>query len=390
MCGMFARIEAKVAAGGRLSADEGQFLFSPEADLHAVGQLADLVRRRKNGAAAYYNINAHVNPTNVCVHRCPLCAFSCDPDDAKAYRMSDEQILACGQEAVAAGCTELHLVGGMHPAQPLDWHVRIVRRLHEAHPRLHLKAFTAVEIEWFSRLARRPVAAVLEELAAAGLGSLPGGGAEIFAAEVRRQICPKKIDGATWLAVHRAAHRLGLRSNATMLYGHVETPAQRVDHLLALRRLQDETGGFQAMIPLAFHPENTRLCSAGDCPNFRPPSAARSRKWDCPLWPHDKGLRPGRSADDRRLPAAAGQLRSRQGILGFAGGGNGANGAGLWGRRPRRHGPPRTHPPRRRLAVARGAFRRATARWWPRRGANRSSAISLYRRVERVAASDGE
>ncbi len=175
MSGMFAQIEAKIAAAERLSAAEGQFLFSPQADLHAVGQLADEVRRRKNGAAAYYNINAHLNPTNVCVYRCPLCAFSCDPGDAKAYLMSEEQILACGQEAVDAGCTELHLVGGLHPAQPLDWHVDIVRLLHEAHPRLHLKAFTAVEIDWFSRLAQRPVAAVLEELVAAGLGSLPGG-----------------------------------------------------------------------------------------------------------------------------------------------------------------------------------------------------------------------
>jgi aminodeoxyfutalosine synthase len=259
---MLDAIRDKLQSGQRLSAADGEFLFRPEVDLHALGELADAVRRRKNGNVAYYNVNAHLNPTNVCLYRCPLCAFSCDEGAERAYVMSPAEILARGEEAVRAAATELHIVGGVHPAKPFSWYRDILRMLHDAYPQLHLKAFTAVEIAWFAELAGKDVTAVLEELIAAGLGSLPGGGAEIFAADVRARIAPRKADAETWLAVHRAAHRLGLRSNATMLYGHVETPADRVDHLLRLRRLQDETGGFQAFIPLAFHPDNTRLADA--------------------------------------------------------------------------------------------------------------------------------
>jgi aminodeoxyfutalosine synthase len=249
----------KAVSSQRLTAAEGESLFQPDVDLHALGELANLVRERTNGNAAYYNINAHLNPTNVCIYRCPLCAYSCDPGDPKAYVMTHDEILARGEEAARSGCTELHVVGGVHPEKPFDWYVEILRTLHEAFPRLHLKAWTAVEIAWFSQVSGRPVRAVLEELIAAGLGSLPGGGAEIFDPEVRRKISPRKIDADTWLDVHRTAHKLGLRSNATMLYGHVETARHRVDHLLRLRELQDETGGFQAFIPLAFHPEGTQL-----------------------------------------------------------------------------------------------------------------------------------
>jgi aminodeoxyfutalosine synthase len=249
----------KVHAGQRLTAADGEFLFHDAIDLHEVGQLADLVRRRKNGNFAYYNLNAHLNPTNVCIYRCPLCAYSCDPDDPRAYVLGPAEILARGREATEHGCTELHIVGGVHPARDFSWSVEILRSLHAAFPGLHLKAWTAVEIAAFSQRAGRPVQAILEELMAAGLGSLPGGGAEIFAPAVRRQISPAKANGDTWLAVHRTAHRLGLRSNATMLFGHLETPQQRIDHLLQLRSLQDETGGFQAFIPLAFHPDHTGL-----------------------------------------------------------------------------------------------------------------------------------
>jgi aminodeoxyfutalosine synthase len=256
---MFDRICDKVASGERLTREDGEFLFRPDVDLHAVGELADLVRRRKNGNVAYYNINAHINPTNVCMYRCPLCAYSCDAGDAKAYVLSREAILAQGQEAVDAGATELHIVGGVHPRKPFEWYLGILDDLHRAFPRLHLKAWTAVEIAWFSALAGWSYEAVLEELVGAGLGSLPGGGAEIFDPQVRRQIAPRKADAEAWLAVHETAHRLGIRSNATMLYGHLEDASHRVDHLLRLRELQDETGGFQAFIPLAFHPEGTRL-----------------------------------------------------------------------------------------------------------------------------------
>lgn len=252
-------IARKVRSGQRLSAADGEYLFRPEVDLHAVGELADEVRRRRHGDVAYYNINAHLNPTNVCEFRCPLCAFSCDSGDGKAYVMSRDEILARGQEAADSGCTELHIVGGANPNQPYAWYLDILRSLHQAFPRLHLKAWTAVEIAWFAEQTGRPVRAILEEMIEAGLGSLPGGGAEILDPQVRSQICPGKPDAQTWLDVHRTAHQLGLRSNATMLYGHVETASQRIDHLLRLRALQDTTGGFQAFIPLAFHPDGTRL-----------------------------------------------------------------------------------------------------------------------------------
>lgn len=249
----------RVAAGERLSAEEGEFLLGPQVDLHALGQLANLRREAKHGQRAYYHINAHLNPTNVCVYRCPLCAYSCDPSDAKAFVMSDAEILARGQEAVDSGATELHIVGGVHPEKPFDWYRGILHRLHTAYATLHLKAWTAVEIDSFARQTGRTHEAILAALQEAGLGSLPGGGAEIFHPEVRRQIAPRKADAETWLSVHRVAHRLGLRTNATMLFGHLEQPAHRIDHLLRLRQLQDETGGFQAFIPLAFHAEGTRL-----------------------------------------------------------------------------------------------------------------------------------
>ncbi len=261
------QIRDKVESGRRLSAEEGELLLSPEADPHAVGEMADAVRRRKHGNAAYYNLNLHLNPTNVCVYRCAFCAYSCDLNDSRGYTMSDEEVLARGREATEAGCTELHIVGGAHPEKPYEWYLGIIRRLHEAFPALHLKAWTAVEIDHFARIGGRPVRAVLEEMIAAGLGSMPGGGAEIFDPRVRAKICPRKADAARWLDVHRAAHQLGLRSNATMLYGHVETPRQRIEHFVRLRQLQDATGGFQAFVPLKFHPANTALS------DFRPASA---------------------------------------------------------------------------------------------------------------------
>jgi aminodeoxyfutalosine synthase len=255
----FDRICDKVQSGERLSLDDGLFLYSPEVPLNDLGELANLVRERKNGNYAYYNINTHLNPTNVCVYRCVFCAFRSDLRDPKGYVMSDEQILARGQEAVDAGCTEMHIVGGLHHQKKFDWYLNLIRILHEAYPRLHLKAWTAVEINWFTHLTKGSVRQVLSELKDAGLGSLPGGGAEIFHPEVRDKICEHKADARNWIEIHRTAHELGLRSNATMLYGHIENAYHRVDHLLRLRELQDETGGFQTFIPLAFHPENTGL-----------------------------------------------------------------------------------------------------------------------------------
>ena len=252
-------IRDKVEAGERLSLDDGLLLYEPTTPLHQVGELANLVRERKNGRAAYYNINTHLNPTNVCVYRCTFCAFRSDLRDPKGYVMSDEQILARGQEAVDNGCTEMHIVGGLHHQKGYEWYVNLVRILHEAYPELHLKAWTGVEINWFEFLAKKSVRAILEDLIDAGLGSMPGGGAEIFHPEVRDKICEHKADAGHWLHIHRTAHELGLRTNCTMLYGHIENAYHRIDHLIRLRELQDETGGFQTFIPLAFHPENTGL-----------------------------------------------------------------------------------------------------------------------------------
>ena len=251
-------IREKVEAGERLSFDDGVFL-DRHADLFTLGELANRVRERKNGNITYYNVNTHLNPTNVCVYRCVFCAFRADLKSPKGYVMSDEQIVERAREATARGATELHIVGGLHHQKPYEWYRNIIQIIHDAYPALHLKAWTAVEWDWFQRLTKRPLRDLMEDMKAAGLGSLPGGGAEIFAPKVRAQICEHKADAEEWLKVHRTAHECGLRSNATMLYGHLEAAEDRIDHLLQLRKLQDETGGFQTIIPLAFHPANTRL-----------------------------------------------------------------------------------------------------------------------------------
>jgi aminodeoxyfutalosine synthase len=235
------RLEEKVQAGERLSFDEGVFL-DEHADLFTLGRMANLIRERKNGKYAFYNTNIHLNPTNVCVYRCRFCAFRADLRDAKAYTFTDDMLRERILEGRAQGATEIHVVGGLHHQKPFDWYVNVVRVLHETSPEIHIKAWTGVEINWFSYLTKKPIEWVLEQLLDAGLGSLPGGGAEIFDPEVRGQICEHKADGDNWLAIHRAAHQLGLRSNATMLYGHVEQARHRVDHLLKLRALQDRPG----------------------------------------------------------------------------------------------------------------------------------------------------
>ncbi len=251
-------IRTKVEIGERLSFEDGLYL-EEHADLFTLGELANTVRERKNGKFTYYNVNTHLNPTNVCVYRCTFCAFRADLKSPKGYVMSDAQILERAAEADRRGATELHIVGGLHHQLPYDWYLNVVRIIHQAHSRLHLKAYTAVEWDWFARLTGRPTRDLLAEFKEAGLGSLPGGGAEIFHPEVRDRICEHKADADAWIRTHREAHELGLRSNATMLYGHIEKPHHRIDHLCRLRELQDQTGGFQTFIPLAFHPDNTGL-----------------------------------------------------------------------------------------------------------------------------------
>ena len=251
-------IREKVYAGERLTFDDGMTL-EHHADLFTLGELANHVREQKNGNIAYYNVNQHLNPTNVCVYRCQFCAYRADLKSPRGYVMSDEQILERARGATAAGATELHIVGGLHHLKPYEWYRSIVQIIHDHYPNLHLKAWTAVEWDWFHRITKRPMRELIEDMKEAGLGSLPGGGAEIFNPEVRGELCEHKADASMWLEVHRTAHAAGLRSNATMLYGSIEKPEHRIEHLLKLRELQDETGGFQTFIPLAFHPENTKL-----------------------------------------------------------------------------------------------------------------------------------
>lgn len=251
-------IRNKVHAGERLTFDDGMVLET-EADLFTLGELANVVRERKSGNKTYYNVNEHLNPTNVCVYRCTFCAFRADLKSPKGYVMSDEEIVERAAETHRRGATELHIVGGLHHQLPFEWYLNVIKIIHDAYPQLHLKAYTAVEWDWFQRLTGRPTKDLLAEFKVAGLGSLPGGGAEIFHSEVRDQICEHKADADAWFRIHREAHELGLRSNATMLYGHIEGPQHRIDHLIRLRELQDQTGGFQTFIPLAFHPDNTGL-----------------------------------------------------------------------------------------------------------------------------------
>ena len=254
-------IGKKVENCERLSMDEGIYLYQDDVPLNEVAALADMVRVRKNGNFAYYNINTHLNATNVCVYRCNFCAFRADLRDPRGYTMTDEQMLARGQEAIDNGCTEMHIVGGLHHQKKYEWYLDLVRLLHEAYPTLHLKAWTSVEINWFEHLTKKPIKAILEDMLDAGLGSMPGGGAEIFHPEIRDQICEHKANAGKWHDVHRTAHELGIRTNATMLYGHIENAYHRVDHLIRLRETQDQTGGFQTFIPLAFHPDNTELAA---------------------------------------------------------------------------------------------------------------------------------
>ncbi len=255
---MLRTIHHKVYGGERLTFEEGVYL-DESVDLHTLGQLANVVRERKNGNYAFYNTNIHLNPTNVCVYRCRFCAFRADLKADRAYTFTDEMIRDRVLEGRAAGATEIHVVGGLHHKKKFDWYVNVVRVIHETCPEIHIKAWTPVEIGWFAMISQQSIRSIIEIMVEAGLGSMPGGGAEIFDPDVRRQICEHKADSEVWFDVHRTAHELGLRSNATMLYGHIENARHRVDHLLKLRELQDQTGGFQTFIPLAFHPENTEM-----------------------------------------------------------------------------------------------------------------------------------
>lgn len=255
------QIRDKLRDGEPLSFDDGVTLYR-HPNLLEVATLANEVRERLHGGRTYFNRNLHINATNVCVASCRFCSFArLKPGDPGAYTMSHDEAWGKLTARVEAGdpLTEVHIVNGLHDGLPFEYYEELLRGLKRIKPSIHLKAFTAVEIFFFHQHFGLPVLTVLQRLHAAGMDSLPGGGAEIFAARVRKKICDDKCTADEWLDVHRTAHQLGLRSNCTMLYGHIESDEDRVDHLLRLRALQDETGGFQTFIPLAFHPDNNAL-----------------------------------------------------------------------------------------------------------------------------------
>ena len=253
------RIAAKLRAGNRLDYDDGLALFG-EPDLLGLGQLANAVRERMHGDRTYFNVNMRLEVTNVCGASCSFCAFAKLEEGAPGARtMTHAQAFSELANHPDPHLTELHMVNGLHPDLPFEWYEELLRGFHRVRPSIHLKCFTAVEIHFFAERFDMSYEQVLTRLLAAGLGSLPGGGAEILHPDVRKRIAPDKATGEQYLEVHRVAHRLGMKTNVTMLYGHIETFEHRVDHLLRLRGLQDETGGLQCFIPLAFHNENNSL-----------------------------------------------------------------------------------------------------------------------------------
>jgi aminodeoxyfutalosine synthase len=251
-------IYKKVVGGERLSAEDALALYRSK-DILALGWMANHVRERMHGDRAYFNVNRHINPTNVCVAYCRLCAFGRKKDAPGAYTMALEEAWQSAASGYSEAVTEFHIVGGLHPDLPFEYFLDLVSGLKQRFPQVHLKAFTMVEVAFLAKRAKLSIRETLEKLKQAGVDSLPGGGAEIFAERVRHIICDHKIDGGQWLETARIAHELGLKSNATMLYGHIENDEDRVDHLMRLRSLQDDTRGFQTFIPLAFHPDNTPL-----------------------------------------------------------------------------------------------------------------------------------
>lgn len=260
----------KVAAGERLTREDG-YRIARSRDLLTIGYMADLARRQRVGDKVYFINNYHINHTNICYAGCKFCAFAKPRKDPEAYTMAIEEIEREAEKARALGATEIHVVGGLNPYLPYQYYRDVIRAIRRVHPTACIQAYDAVEIEFIARVARKSIQEVLEDLREDGLTALPGGGGEIFAERVHQALYPGKIGKEKYLEVHRTAHRLGIRSNCSILYGHIETPEERVDHMLALRELQDETGGFLAFISFPYHPENTPLTremlAAGQVPH---------------------------------------------------------------------------------------------------------------------------
>lgn len=251
-------IREKVLQGERLSFEDGVRLLKSNRLLE-IGLLADTVRQRKNGDNVYFIHNTHLNYTNVCYLDCKLCAFGKKADDPQSYTLSEDQLEEKLKQLAGKGFSEVHIVGGVNAKLPFTYYENMIRLAKQADPGIHVQAFTAVEIDYIARVANISVEAAMERLREAGLGSLLGGGAEIFDPEIRKIISGHKTDSERWFQIHRIAHSLGMKSNASILYGHIEKPEHVIDHFIRLRELQDETGGFQAFFPFTFHPANTRL-----------------------------------------------------------------------------------------------------------------------------------
>jgi aminodeoxyfutalosine synthase len=253
-------IRQKVLSGERLAAGDAISLYE-SGDIHELGRLASHAARIKNGSRVYFVVNRHINPTNICVNRCRFCAFSRSKGEEGAFELTIDEIIDRLRPLPGSiyPYREVHIVGGLHPEWPFVHYLNMICEIKKCFPDLHIKAFTAVEIDHFSMISGLPVREVLEQLRENGLDAMPGGGAEILCTRVRKRLCPEKISGERWIEIHHEAHHCGIRTNATMLYGHVETYGDRIDHLLRLRDLQDKTGGFQAFIPLAYHPRNTEM-----------------------------------------------------------------------------------------------------------------------------------
>lgn len=253
-----ADIHDKVLAGQRLSLDDGLRLYACD-ELPVLGYLANIVRERKSGDTAYYVRNQHINYTNVCNKLCKFCSFYVKPKDERGYVLSPEQVAARVAEYDQAPITEIHMVGGVNPKLPYQYYLDVLQAMKQARPAAHLKAFTMIEVAQIQRIAKKPLEEIFADMKAAGLESLPGGGAEVFSDRVQGDLFWTKADSEEWLEIAQAAHRAGLPSNATMLYGHIENTEEKVYHLVRLREVQDETGGFLCYIPLSFHPERTEL-----------------------------------------------------------------------------------------------------------------------------------
>ena len=253
-------VAARVAEGRRLDAADALVLYSTS-DLIGLGTLADFANQRRNGDRVFFSANQHINPTNVCILRntCTFCSFARMPKEEGNYTRSLDEVYHEAEQATGSPTREFHIVGGLHPKLRLEYYTDMIRGLRQRHPGVHIKALTAVEIAHLARIEKRSVRDTLVALKEAGLTSLPGGGAEVFSTAVRATIAERKLTGTEWIAVHREAHALGIPSNCTMLYGHVETAEDRIEHLAMLRDLQDETGGFLTYIPLAYHTEHNEL-----------------------------------------------------------------------------------------------------------------------------------